>query len=349
MSALVGQKYVTETRDGGGREIYTIHRALKSRLLKDLHTKAQERDEVFRVAFDLVRYHLPRPSLDTPEPAKWNLSKEYLPHVLALQMAYTDPLSITTPTPFPGLAELFKDGGVLLWQRYIQTDALRLLASAEKILDELESDDDDLRTDINITINLLLQYFGITHRRESKDRLGRILEHRKKIVEKKGPAGVTKEEEIMLNDAYADYATGLLQCNDYAAAEAIYLRCYSKYLELGTEDDPDRRIAVSLAKLNHHMAYCKMYRRQFDKAIELAEKAVAVIDTLNDKQMKGRYEFDLACIVLQSGDNERAEALHREILEVRLGLRGRARYFSLQSQYAYAAVLHYRGKLGEAE
>jgi tetratricopeptide (TPR) repeat protein len=346
ISNLIGQRFVTEKRQEDG-ENYYVHRVLQARLLRGMNANPQERDEIFRVAFDLVRYHLPRPSLDTPEPSKWNAFKEYLPHVLSLQRAYADPLSITSPAPFLELAELFKDGGVLLWQRYISNDALKLLNTAEKILDELESEEENLRVEINITINLLLQYFGISHRKESKDRLASILEYRKKIVSRKAPEEVTREDEILLNDANADYANALLQFNDYKTAEPIYKDCYTKYLELGSETEPSA--AFALAKLNHHMAYCKMYRREFDKAIELAEKAVAIVSKLGDKQMMLRYQFDLACIILQSGAREKALALHQEILDARLGLQGRASYFSLQSQYAVAALCHYMGKLDQAE
>ena len=320
---------------------------MQARLLKDLNSKPQKRDEIFRHAYDLVRFHLPRPSLDTPKAAEWNEFKEYLPHVLSLQKAYGDPLSITTPTPFLGLAELFKDGGVLLWQRYIHVDALRLLNSAEKILDELEIEEENLRAEINITINLLLQYSGISKRKESKDRLARILEYRKRIVKKKAPQDVTRDDEILLNNAFADYANALLQFNDYVSAEPIYQTCYNKYRELGTDTDPTDAFAI--AKLHHHMAYCRMYRRDFKRAIELAEKAVAIISQLGDRQITLRYQYDLACIILQSGDKDRALALHREILEARLGFQGRANYFSLQSQYAYAAMCHYVGRLDEAE
>jgi hypothetical protein len=349
ISNLITQKFVNETSTTkhAGNQSYTVHRVLQSRLLQDMKQKPSERDEIFGIAYELVRYHLPRPSMDTYEPAKWNTFKEYLPHVLSLQRAYADPLSITSPKPFVGLAELFKNGGILLWQRYIYSDALKLLNSAERILDELDSDEVNMRAEINITVTLLLQYFGITHRRESKERLGRILEYRKSQFEGKSKEDIPREDTILLIDAHADYANGLLQFNDYKAAEPIYQKCYEMYLGLGAGSDPSSIFA--LAKLNHHMAYCKMYRKEFSAANALAEKAVAFIERLGDRQMTLRYQFDQACIILQSGDKERALALHREILEQRLGLQGRASYFSLQSQYAYAGLCHYLGRVDEAE
>jgi tetratricopeptide (TPR) repeat protein len=304
-----------------------------------MNTNSQERDEIFRLAFELVRQRLPRPSSDTPEPAKWNAFKEYLPHVVSLQRVYSDGLSIITP--FLGLSELFRDGGVLLWQRYISTDAMKLLNSAEAILNKLDCEEDHLRVDIHITTNLLIQYFGISHRAESRDRLQKILEFRLKVPT------TTLENEIRLNNARADYANSLLQFNDYRNAEPIYQKCYKKCLEWGAEEDNP----FDCAKLNHHMAYCFMYRRDFQGAIRLAERAVALIGLFpgGDQQLLLRYKFDLACIVLQSGNMERALEMQKQILAARLDLQGRASYFTLQSYYAVGALCSYLGRLDEAE
>jgi hypothetical protein len=256
---------------------------------------------------------------------------------------YSDGLLIITP--FLGLFELFRDGGVLLWQRYIFTDALNLLNSAEKILDSLECSEDHLRVDIHITTNLLIQYFGISHRAESRDRLWKILEFRLKTEAKAEPGTSTREDEALLNNARADYANALLQFNNYKEAEPIYQKCYKKCLEWGQEQDN----AFECAKLNHHMAYCHMYRRDFVGAIKLAEKAVALVSLVGgDKQLTLRYKFDLACIILQSGDINRALEMHKQILTARLDLQGRASYFTLQSYYAVGALCSYLGKLDEA-
>jgi hypothetical protein len=257
---------------------------------------------------------------------------------------YVDGLSIITPSI--GLSELFRDGGVLLWQRYIFNDALKLLNSAETILDKLKSDDDHLRADIHITTNLLIQYFGISHREESRDRLQKILEFRLNTAAKAEPGTLTKEDEVRLNNARADYANSLLQFNNYKEAEPIYQKCHAKLLEWGAEEDNP----FDCAKLNHHMAYCLMYRRDFKGAIKLAERAIELVKLLGgDKQLILRYEFDLACIVLQNGDAERSLEMHKQILTARLDLQGRASYFTLQSYYAVGALCSYLGRLDEAE
>ena len=306
-----------------------------------------ERDRVFTTAFELIRHRLPRPSLDTPEQAKWNAFKEYLPHVLSLQRAYADPLSIVTVKPFLGLAELFKDGGVLLWQRYSHGDALKLLRCAEKVLDQLPLRDENLRSEVNITINLLLQYFGISYRKEIKERSAKILAYRETCIEQKRPETVTHEDKLVLDNARADYANTLLQFNDYKQAAPIYESCLLTYTEVG--DAQDNGAAFAIAKLHHHLAYCKMYERRFDEALRLSEKAVRIIGAVSDMAMTLRYQFDMACILLQSGRLQAALDMHQDILKARLGFQGRASYFTLQSQYAVAAICHYLGRLEDAE
>ena len=158
----LSQRRLITLKHHEGRDILQIHRLLQNRLLQDMNTSQHENDQIFRLAFELVRQRLPRPSFDTPEPAKWNLFREYLPHVLSLQRAYAEGISIITP--YVGLAQLFRDGGILLWHRFIFNDAVKLLNSAESILDKLDVKEDELRADIHIATTLLIQYFGISHR-----------------------------------------------------------------------------------------------------------------------------------------------------------------------------------------
>lgn len=323
-----------------------IHRALQSRLLVELHKEPERWQELFRVAFQLVRNKLPRPSLDTTEPHKWNQFKEYLPHVAHLQRAYADPTTVVAAVPFVGLAELFKDGGVLLWQRFLSQDAMRLLITAERILDQLEAEHEDLRAEIHVTMNLLLQYLGISRRKESCERFLKILEYRKKRMQAAEAAGsVTVVEAMALINAKADYANSLLQFNNFCEAEQLYINCHESLLQLRG----DKEEAFSFAKLNHHMAYCKMYHGEFDEANALSKKAVELIGSCESPALRLRYQFDQACILLQSGDKAGALDLHERILSERLQVHGKESYFTLQSQYAVAAMYSYLDRWDDAE
>ena len=65
--------------------------------------------------------------------------------------------------------------------------------------------------------------------------------------------------------------------------------------------------------------------------------------------MMNRFKFDLACIILQSGDLEQALAMQEEVYESRMFLNGKANELTLESAYAIGALHEYRGRLAEAE
>jgi tetratricopeptide (TPR) repeat protein len=330
----------------GNQDIYSVHRLLQRRLLQDLDKDPREREEIFCMAFELIRERLPRPSVDTPDSLKWNVFKEYLPHVLSLQRVYYEGQGVIAP--FVRLAELFRDGGVHLWQRGLIYDGLRLLNSAEAILDKLQCDEYQLRADIHIATALLIQYFGISHRAESRDRFSKILQIRKTLADNAAPETYTKEDEIPLYNAMADYGNALLQFNQYQEAEPIYQECHHKYWEWGTEDD----IPLEYAKFNHHMAFCRMFHRDFENAIKLSEKAVELVSRQSGQvQLILRFKFDLATIILQSGDAEKSLQMQEQIVKARLNLQGngKANYFTLQSYYAVGALCASLGRLDEAE
>lgn len=62
-----------------------------------------------------------------------------------------------------------------------------------------------------------------------------------------------------------------------------------------------------------------------------------------------KTQFDLACIVLQSGDLERALNLHQQVLDSNLKQLGKFSFLTLQSYYAVGALHAYRGELAQAE
>jgi tetratricopeptide (TPR) repeat protein len=331
---LTTRKLIT-SKQQDNREVFSVHRLLQHRLLQDLDDNVQDREEIFHLAFELIRERLPRPSMDGNDSVGWTAFREYLPHVLTLQRIFDSGTPILTP--FVMLAELFRDSGVYLGQRGQIYDGLRLLNSAEAILDRLNCEEDQLRIDIHIATALLIQYFGISHRAESSRRFRKILEIRQKLAGQAQPGTISKAIEITTYNSRADYGNSLLQFNNYKDAEPIYQECHAKYQEWGSEDE----MYFEHAKFNHHMAYCRMYHHDFDEAIRLSSKAVDLISRhMGQPQLIMRYEFDLACIILQSGDIERALVMQDKILRKRLTLQGngKASYFTLQSYYAVGAA-----------
>ncbi|EXF76699.1 hypothetical protein CFIO01_03510 [Colletotrichum fioriniae PJ7] len=345
LNQLISKHFISEkTQDN--KKMYIVHRSVQIRISRELHKKTRQAEELFKLTVELVRRRLPRPSLDFPDQQKWSHFKEYLPHVATLQKIYSDQGTVIALTPFIELAELFKDGGVFLWQRFLRNDAMRLLLAAERILDQLETNHDELRAEIHVTMNLLLQYLGISRRKEISERSKKILDfnqNRAKQLEASGK--LTDVDRIRVINAFADYANSLLQGNDFKAAESIYKGCHERLLIITSEEsDP-----FSFAKLAHHMAYCSMYRHDFEEAIQLAEKAIRLMQVFGDKLLVLRFQFDLACIVLQSGDLQGSLDQHEIILAERIRLQGKDSYFTLQSQYAVGALYSYLERWDDAE
>ncbi|KAL8941508.1 MAG: hypothetical protein Q9216_002190 [Gyalolechia sp. 2 TL-2023] len=326
-------------------EILSIHRSLQQKILQDLERDSRKRDEVFYQAFQLVRKRFPEPSpIQVPEPAKWPACKEYLPHVLHLEMV----IMRSDPPIAPSIlqARLLSDGGINLWERGMTGAGLRLLKSAEAVLDRLDSDDTQLRANIDVIINLLIQDYGLTHMAESEKRSRNALDIRVNYRKQTKAEDYTRNDDILLHNALSDYGCVLLQYNKYEEAEPIFQKCYTKYLEWGGEAE----IPYEYYKYNHHSAFCRLYHHDFARAIELAEAGLRLITlATGQSSAANKTKFDLACIVLHSGDTQRALALHKEVLEANMRLHGKFNFLTLQSYYAVGAVNAYSGNLPEAE
>jgi tetratricopeptide (TPR) repeat protein len=93
-----------------------------------------------------------------------------------------------------------------------------------------------------------------------------------------------------------------------------------------------------------------MYQKDYASAIELGKLGVYWMGKAGNHSLSYRFKFDLACILLQSGDVEQALEMHEEILEVRTyNICGKNNVFTLQSCYAVAVLYERLGRLEEAE
>ena len=345
MITELSRRRLIAVRVQNDEEVLSIHRSLQQKILQDLDKDAKKREEVLSQAFNLVRKRFPSASpIQVPEPEKWPACKEYLPHVLNLQKVVLDILPSIVPSA--KLAHLLSDGGINLWERGMTNEGLRLLRSSEAILDKLDSDESQLRANIHIIIALLLQDDGITQIAESKERIWKALQIRKDHANQTRSEDFTRNQDILLHNAWSDYGCVLLQYNTYEEAERIFAQCLTKYREWGTEEE----IPYEYYKFNHHTSFCRLYHKDFLKAIELAEESIRCI-TLATGQSSATYKtkFDLACVILQSGDVPRSLDLHKEILESRLRQHGKFSFLTLNSYYAVGALSAYSGNLSDAE
>ena len=345
MISELSRRNIISVKTHKDEESLSIHRSLQQKILQDLGKDIHKRDKVFLQAFVLVRKRFPEPSpIQVPEPAKWPACKEYLPHVLHLESVIT---SSTPPiTPSIEHARLLSDSGINLWERGMTSEGLRLLKSAEAILEKLGKVNFQLRANIHVVINLLIQDYGLSNIAESETRSKKALEIRLDYRNQTKPEDYTRNDDILLHNAYSDYGCVLLQYNKYEQAEPIFRRCYTEYLQWGSETE----IPYEYYKYNHHSAFCRLYHHDFARAIELAEEGLRLITlATGQSSAANKTKFDLACIVLQSGDIQRALALHKEVLESNMRLHGKFNFLTLQSYYAVASVNACVGNLSEAE
>ena len=343
MITELSRRNIIAVKTENGEQSLSIHRLLQQKILKDLD--AQKREQVFSQAFLLVRKRFPLPSpIQVPEPAKWPACKEYLPHVLHFESVITNIMPSIRPSI--EIARLLSDGGINLWERGMTSEGLRLLMSAETVLDRLHYDENLLRANIHVVINLLIQDYGLSHIAESEERSRKALAIRMDHREQTKPEDYTRNDDILLHNARSDYGCVLLQYNKYEEAEPIFDKCLARYSHWGVEAE----IPYEYYKYNHHSAFCEMYRHDFPRAIELAEASLRLIQlATGQSSATSKTRFDLACIVFQSGDTQRALALHKEVLESNLRQHGNFNFLTLQSYYAVGALNAYTGNLGEAE
>ncbi|KAF7504984.1 hypothetical protein GJ744_001505 [Endocarpon pusillum] len=335
-----------------GEEVISIHRKLQARILRDLDKDPFSRGGVFNQVFSLVRSRFPSASpIQVPEPEKWPTCKKYLPHVLSIQRLTHGTL---IHLPFSEeLAKLFSDGGIDLWERGLTTEGLKLMKSAESILDLLSVDKFQLlRAGIHVIISLLLQDSGLVHIGECHDRIKTALDIRRDYSDNREALTYTRNDEVLLYNAWSDYACVLLQLNMFEEAESIFERCFRQYQDWGNTDV----IPYEYAKYYHHVSFCLMYRGSADEAVASAEKGLLYVEQATGKSAAYyRWKFDLACLLLQhpklldsSSWQSRTVEMLKDILGARLLLHGKFAFLTLESYYALGATLFYLGNLPDA-
>ncbi len=353
MTNELKKRRLIATEFKNGEEVISIHRKLQARILRDLDKDHSSRGGVFNQVFSLVRSRFPSASpIQVPEPEKWPTCKKYLPHVLSIQR-----LTLGTLIQLPlseELAKLFSDGGIDLWERGLTTEGLELMKSAESILGLLSVDKFQLlRADIHVIISLLLQDSGLIHIGECHDRIKTALDIRRDYSDNCDALTYSRNDEVLLYNAWSDYACVLLQINMFEEAKSIFERCLRKYQDWGDTN----AIPYEYAKYYHHVAFCLMYRGSADEAVANAEKGLIYVEQATGKSAAYyRWKFDLACLLLQhpmflrcSSWQSKTVDMLKDILDARLLLHGKFAFLTLESYYAFGATLSYLGNLPDAE
>jgi tetratricopeptide (TPR) repeat protein len=184
---------------------------------------------------------------------------------------------------------------------------------------------------------------GIQQRADAFKRRKEALSIRKQVFEEADPR--KRQDEILLYNSWMEYAISLLHYHRYEQAEPIIKRCLAKFEEWGPEKD----IPFEYSKYYNKIALVRMYQGRFKEAIGLAEKSVQLMHKTGFGLFMTRFKFDMACIVLQSGDLDRALRLHQEIYNQRIEMVGITNELSLHSMYAIGALYELKEDFHQAE
>ena len=298
---------------------------------------------VFDQAVALVHEVFPQTSpVQQPTPERWPEYQRLLPHLHTLHDAfYKMKPHIVGSTD---LAKILSDAGTDQHERGITKEGLLLLKTAEDVLDSISYDPQDvMRADIHAVIAMMYDNTGIGTRTEALRRRQIALRIRERVVNE--AASVRRQDEILLYNSWMELAIAHLHFHRYEEAEPIVEKCLQKYREWGSEDDEP----FEYAKYYNKMGLVRTYQFKFDEAIRLAEKGVYYMNKTGYALFESRFKFDLACIVLQSGNVNQAMTLHREIFDARLDRLGQSNELTLHSRYAIGALYEIKGQTEEAE
>ena len=328
--SLIRRRLVVET-DGN----LSMHRSLQRGIRERLSQDKGQQQTVFEQAVALVREVFPRSNeLQQPTPDKWSECQKLLPHLHALHDVYhASNQNIIGSIEF---AQLLLDAGMDQFEQGIIHEGLLLLHTAEKVLDASTGpspeDHQVMRANIHAMIAIMYDDVGISKREEGLNRRKTALNIRREIFEKS--TNKTRRDEILVYNSWMEYAIALLHYHRFTEAEPIINKCYAKFQEWGTEDD----IPFEYAKYYNKIALVRMYQGRFEIAIDCAMKGMQLMGQTGYNLFTSRLKFDMACIVLQSGDLDKALQIHEEIHQQRIETVGPVNQLSLHSMYAIGAI-----------
>lgn len=230
------------------------------------------------------------------------------------------------------------------FEQGITHEGLLLLNTAESVLEASSPEEHQaMRADIHAMIAIMYDDIGIGKRQDSLIRRKKALDIRRKIFEDSQTP--KRQDEMLLYNSQMEYAISLLHYHRYAEAEPIIERCLSKFKEWG----PEEEIPFEYAKYYNKIAFVRMYQGRFEEAVGLAEHGVQLMERAGYKMFSARFKFDLACIILQSGDLDEALRVHRDVYDQRLEMVGRTNELTLHSVYAIGAIHELGDDFYEAE
>lgn len=265
-------RHLIRTQGDPEEPAFAIHRSLQKHLLFRLDHDKNLRQNVFERTMKIIRNAFPVQSpIGVPVNDKWSIYERYLPHVLTLHTMYVGtkpPLKETS-----GFADLLCDAGYYMWDRNIGLEGIGILETADKIcLLEENRHLRRLRANIGVAIGSLWNTIGISKLHQTILLFDEILvlrqEHNAEL-----PLPYSKEDQLLLSNAWNDKGWFRLESENYAAAED----CFEKSLGIKrqwTEED----IPFEFAETIKNIAFVRLAQGKSREALELARQALKLVE-----------------------------------------------------------------------
>ncbi|KAL8834459.1 MAG: hypothetical protein Q9176_007483 [Flavoplaca citrina] len=328
----------------------SIHRQLKQFILSLIEESGETHLRlVFSRALEMVRRAFPLGSaIQGPTNHTWKECENALPHVLSLRTIYET--RNTKLEPSRDLATLLADAANYLWERGLMKDSQKLLRAGENVCDTFPGDPEIAPINANLCAisGAVHAEIGFSGRHLAMEKCKKALELRKQRMHYLEEHGrVNKEDGMLLSNGYNDLGVVSIQAEDWDAANLALIEALKLKQRFSTEannpvqfgENYKNQAFVALAQGNVDEARHLAERGHELYASEIPEKSAAVQKT----------KFIFACILLNTGNFERAKKMNKEVLKVRVELFGEKHHLVKDSRYMMGEIYRLLGKYPKAE
>ncbi|KAG0633463.1 P-loop containing nucleoside triphosphate hydrolase protein [Tuber brumale] len=327
-----------------GKTQLSIHRSLQKSILHHLDKNPALFQQIFRLAFALIRKAYPKQSpTHDPQNEHWGTQELYQPHILSLHSVYEKYSMKPTDVEQVAFAELLSDSAYYFWERGTLRDGKLLTNTAENICVQYPG---SYRIEANVySLGAALRWSrGITKRAPTLRRLLRALALLQKHINELTADEVTPEILRLYATSWNDIAAAFIDHEFYEDAIRCLDLCISIKRGLGDQ--------LGVWGANRNKAVALAWLGRSSEALQLipAEGSEILPDLLALKcaSFYQRCQFGWAIVLVMSGKFNRAHDLLQEVLGNRKRLCGEAGLLTLDTYYMLGITQRKMGNTEEA-
>jgi tetratricopeptide (TPR) repeat protein len=319
----------------------SIHRSLQKSVLHDLDQDFALFQQIFDLAFTLIRkVYPPQSPTHDPQNEHWVTQELYQPHILSLHSVYKK--SSKKPIASIAFAELLSDAVYYFWERGTLRDGKLLTNTAEEICRHYPG---SYKIKANVySLGAALRWSrGITERAPILYRLLRALALLQKHINELTPDKITPEILRLYATSWNDVAAAFIDHEFYDDAIRCLNLCVTIKRGLGDQ--------LGVWGANRYKSLALAWLGRVNEALELIPAGDEVLPALLELRCASFYErcrFGWANVFVMSGNFQRAHVLLQENLRNRKRLCGEAGLFTLDTYYLLGITQHKMGNTQEA-